>query len=56
MVLAGDELGRTQQGNNNAYCQDNEINWLDWNENSLYSDELKAFTTSLTYYAITFLC
>lgn len=48
MILAGDELGRTQQGNNNAYCQDNEINWLDWNENSLYSDELKAFTTSLT--------
>jgi isoamylase len=31
MILAGDELGRTQQGNNNAYCQDNEISWLDWN-------------------------
>ena len=30
MVLAGDELGRTQGGNNNAYCQDNEISWLDW--------------------------
>jgi isoamylase len=30
MVLAGDELGRTQRGNNNAYAQDNEINWLDW--------------------------
>jgi glycogen operon protein len=30
MMLAGDELGRTQQGNNNAYCQDNEISWLDW--------------------------
>lgn len=30
MILAGDELGRTQQGNNNAYCQDNEISWLDW--------------------------
>jgi glycogen operon protein len=30
MLLAGDELGRTQQGNNNAYCQDNEISWLDW--------------------------
>jgi glycogen operon protein len=30
MLAAGDELGRTQQGNNNAYCQDNEINWLDW--------------------------
>ena len=30
MVLAGDELGRTQGGNNNAYCQDNEISWVDW--------------------------
>ena len=30
MLLAGDELGRTQHGNNNAYCQDNEISWLDW--------------------------
>ena len=31
MLLAGDELARTQRGNNNAYCQDNEISWLDWN-------------------------
>lgn len=30
MMVAGDEFGRTQQGNNNAYCQDNEISWLDW--------------------------
>ncbi len=30
MLLAGDEHGRTQHGNNNAYCQDNEISWLDW--------------------------
>jgi glycogen operon protein len=30
MLLAGDELGRTQQGNNNAYCQDNEISWINW--------------------------
>jgi glycogen operon protein len=30
MLLGGDELGRTQQGNNNAYCQDNEISWVDW--------------------------
>ena len=30
MLLSGDELGRTQQGNNNAYCQDNEISWIDW--------------------------
>jgi glycogen operon protein len=31
MLLAGDELGRTQRGNNNAYCQDNDISWIDWN-------------------------
>jgi isoamylase len=31
MLLAGDEFGHTQRGNNNAYCQDNEISWLDWN-------------------------
>ncbi|HEY2538894.1 MAG TPA: glycogen debranching protein GlgX [Stellaceae bacterium] len=31
MLLAGDEFARTQNGNNNAYCQDNEISWVDWN-------------------------
>lgn len=31
MIRAGDEFGHTQRGNNNAYCQDNEISWLDWN-------------------------
>lgn len=30
MILAGDEMARTQKGNNNAYCQDNEISWIDW--------------------------
>ena len=30
MLLAGDEFGRTQRGNNNAYCQDNDISWIDW--------------------------
>ena len=30
MLLHGDELGRTQGGNNNVYCQDNEISWIDW--------------------------
>ncbi len=30
MITAGDEIGRTQRGNNNAYCQDNEISWVDW--------------------------
>ena len=32
MLLAGDELGRTQRGNNNAYCQDNETSWVDWSD------------------------
>ena len=41
MLVAGDELGRTQRGNNNAYCQDNEISWLDW---SAVDKDLLAFT------------
>jgi len=40
MMLGGDEFGRTQQGSNNAYCQDNEISWVDWDllkkNNGLY--------------------
>lgn len=32
MLLAGDEFGRSQDGNNNAYCQDNELSWLDWSQ------------------------
>jgi glycogen operon protein len=40
MVGHGDELGRTQNGNNNAYCQDNEISWVDW---SNVDDELSEF-------------
>ncbi len=41
MIVAGDEMGRTQGGNNNAYCQDNSISWLDWaevKENSIQLD------------------
>jgi isoamylase len=34
MLLAGDEFGRTQRGNNNAYCQDNDISWVDWDSAS----------------------
>jgi glycogen operon protein len=44
MLLAGDELGRSQQGNNNAYCQDNEISWIDW---STADDTLIAWTARL---------
>ena len=43
MLLAGDELGRTQNGNNNAYCQDNELNWLDWAAPGGATEELLAF-------------
>ncbi len=32
MLTAGDEFGRTQRGNNNAYCQDNALTWLDWSK------------------------
>jgi glycogen operon protein len=44
MMLGGDELGRTQGGNNNAYCQDNEISWFDWDQ---VDDGLMAFTARL---------
>jgi glycogen operon protein len=46
MLLAGDESGRTQHGNNNAYCQDNEISWLDWKLDDTARDLLK-FTQRL---------
>jgi isoamylase len=41
MILAGDEFGRTQKGNNNGYCQDSEISWLDW---AGINDEGRALT------------
>jgi len=44
MLVAGDEVGRTQQGNNNAYCQDNEISWLNWAAND---NDLLEFTKKL---------
>jgi glycogen operon protein len=46
MLLAGDEIGRTQAGNNNGYCQDNEISWVDWSRASSERD-LLAFTQKL---------
>jgi glycogen operon protein len=39
MLLAGDELGRTQGGNNNAYCQDNEVSWVDWSLAGSHADQ-----------------
>lgn len=44
MLVAGDEIGNTQHGNNNAYCQDNEISWLDWSKQDL---ELQEFTRTM---------
>ncbi len=41
MILGGDEIGRSQAGNNNAYCQDNEISWYDWEH---ADEEMRAFT------------
>jgi glycogen operon protein len=46
MLLAGDELGRTQRGNNNAYCQDNEVSWCNW-ELDARARALLAFTRRL---------
>ncbi|HUG13723.1 MAG TPA: glycogen debranching protein GlgX [Thermomicrobiales bacterium] len=40
MICGGDEIGRTQHGNNNAYCQDNEVSWHDWNLDDLDRDLL----------------
>ncbi len=46
MLLAGDEIGRTQQGNNNAYCQDSELSWIDW-DGVRQEHELLAFVREL---------
>jgi isoamylase len=47
MLLAGDESGRTQQGNNNAYCQDNVLSWLDWEHGD---EDLREFTRRLIHF------
>lgn len=46
MLLGGDELGRTQDGNNNAYCQDNPLSWVNWERAQSFT-ELTAFTARL---------
>ncbi len=47
MLLAGDEMSRTQRGNNNAYCQDNELSWVDWEAAGKHQD-LIDFTCALS--------
>ncbi|MFC7544558.1 hypothetical protein ACFQU2_42590 [Siccirubricoccus deserti] len=47
MILAGDEFSRTQRGNNNTYCQDNELNWVDWAGIDQAGQGLAAFTRKL---------
>ncbi len=43
MLLAGDEMGNSQKGNNNAYCQDNDISWLDWEQAHHHEDLVRFF-------------
>jgi glycogen operon protein len=47
MICGGDEIGRTQRGNNNAYCQDNEISWFDWES---VDDDLLAFVSRMIHF------
>jgi glycogen operon protein len=49
MLLAGDEIGRTQSGNNNAYCQDNETSWFDWENIRPEDEDLARFVGYLIY-------
>jgi isoamylase len=49
MLLAGDEIGRTQQGNNNAYCQDNEISWFEWQHIRPEDEDLRRFVRYLIH-------
>lgn len=47
MLLAGDEFGRSQQGNNNGYCRDSEISWVNWEAQSEQDHALRHFTQRL---------
>jgi isoamylase len=49
MVLGGDEIGRSQRGNNNAYCQDNEISWFDWEHEE---EDMLEYTRRLIAYRL----
>ncbi len=47
MLLAGDEFGRSQMGNNNGYCQDSEVSWFHWQDLPDSANELREFTARL---------
>jgi isoamylase len=49
MILSGDEIGRTQGGNNNAYCQDNEVSWLDWGLRDKNPDLFRFFSRLIRF-------
>jgi len=49
MLVAGDEIGRSQRGNNNAYCQDNEISWIDWQHIRPEDEALRGFVRELIH-------
>jgi glycogen operon protein len=49
MLLSGDEVGRTQQGNNNSYCHDNELSWMDWDQVEKEAPLLRFFSKLLAF-------
>jgi glycogen operon protein len=49
MMLGGDEFGRTQHGNNNAYCQDNDVSWFDWTLASRNGDLVEFFRKAIAF-------
>ncbi len=49
MLCHGDEYGRTQKGNNNAYCQDSELTWMHWDWDS-HAQQLSEFASRLIHY------
>jgi glycogen operon protein len=49
MILGGDEVGRTQKGNNNCYCQDNELSWMDWDLVKTNAEIFRFFKTMIAF-------
>ena len=49
LIMAGDEFGNTQEGNNNAYCQDNEIGWVNWSQFAKYKEEREILKSLIAF-------